>query len=217
MKTINGYCYVNGDVSSDISPKGSKRPIYERIRHGALAVSPNLYINGHHTGATSAFAFGGDGTAKASWGRHGLRFDATLPNTTAGRDVLKALTDGLRLGVSVEFTDAHHEIVDGLQELVSGTLAVISLTRPGMAYYSKGAVWLSDTRADTLPKDVQALRNHWLTAPVAPRNASKQSNDSGRFEQWLAFVRERGMTLADLQKEGFLDAIVAKARAAGLK
>jgi hypothetical protein len=61
---INGYAYVTDDISSDISPKGSKKPIYERIRHGALAVAPNFFVNGHHIGALSAFAFAHDGSAK---------------------------------------------------------------------------------------------------------------------------------------------------------
>jgi hypothetical protein len=217
---INGYAYVTDDISSDISPKGSKKPIYERIRHGALAVAPNLFVNCHHIDAISVFAFAYDGSLKAQWGRHGLRFEAALPDTFAGRDVLKALTDGLRLGVSVEFTDAQHEVVDGVHELVAGTLTGISLTRPKMAYYSKPAVLLADGDANTLPPDVQALRNHWLSdiAPRAQRKLPVNSHDDdSKFANWFKTIKRLGTTLAQLAKEGFRDDVIAKAKEAGLK
>jgi hypothetical protein len=223
---IQGYAYVKDDVSSDISPKGSKKPIYERIRHSALAISPELFINGHHIGALSAFAFAKDGSLKASWSTHGLKFEATLPNTFAGRDVRKALTDGLRLGVSIEFVDGQYETDnDGIQEIVAGTLMGISLTKPGFAYYAKPAVWLANAAPDTLPKDVQALRNHWLTAPAKPlklwsgtsKKQRSAAEEADRFAYWLARIREHGMTLADLVREGFRDDVIEQARAGGLK
>jgi hypothetical protein len=186
---IQGYAYVSGDVSSDISLKGSKKPIYECIRHGALAISPELFVNSHHIGLLSAFAFTRDGSAKASWDRHGLRFEAALPNTTAGRDVLTALTDGLRLGVSIEFADGQHEIAaDGVHELVSGNLKGISLTRPGFAYYSKPSVWLDNADLATLPADVRALRTKFLT-PAAPVKARNRARDRVFDGGWYRIVR----------------------------
>jgi hypothetical protein len=205
------------------APKGAKKPIHETIRHGALAISPDLFVNSHHTGALSAFAFARDGSPKASWDNHGLKFEASLPDTFAGRDVRNALMAGLRLGVSVEFADAQYETVDGVQEIVSGTLMGISLTRPGMAYYRQPCVWLADARADTLPKDVRALRNKWMApepAPMAfltPKEAAFARNEPKRFANWLAYVKERGCTAAKLLADGIRPDIIERARKAGLK
>jgi hypothetical protein len=227
VTTIQGFAYINGDVSSDISPKGSKKPIFERIRHSALSVSPELFINAHHVGAISAFAFAKDGSLKASWSTNGLKFSADLPDTRAGHDVRNALRAGLRLGVSIEFADAKRETgADGVQEIVAGTLMGISLTRPGMAYYSKPAVWLADAAPDTLPKDVQALRNKWLsdsrpaTVWSGGRSAAKQQSaaeEADRFAHWFNVIKEQGFTLARLAAEGFRDDVIEQARAAGLK
>jgi hypothetical protein len=56
----------------------------------------------------------------------------------------------------------------------------ISLTKPGFAHYAKGGCWLSDARADTLPKDVQALRGHWLIDSLPPAPVKAMANGRSR-------------------------------------
>jgi phage head maturation protease len=194
MSKICGYAIVNNDVSSDISPKNSKVPVYERIRANALTISPTLFINGHHADALTFFATARDGSLKASWDKHGLRFEATLPETWVGHDVRNALRAGLRLGVSVEMSDMQSETdTDGVREIVAGTLMGISLTRPGFAYYAKAGVWLDNVAPDTLPPDVRALRSKYLTPE--PKVAAPKAKAQGQgLHGWY---RGSGRVVAD--------------------
>jgi hypothetical protein len=162
IDTLRGFALAWNRRSRDLVRSGPPR--FEIIPPGVLTVSDSLYVDSHHCGAATTFAFSRpDRSARAWCDEYGLGFEASLPATMQGMDVHRALTAGLRLGVSVLLDDLRHRRGDrdDIDVVQGGVVRAISIMAPGRAFYADSCCWLASAPAATLPPDVEAARRRW--------------------------------------------------------
>lgn len=116
-RTVTGYAIVFNQESRVLVDKASRKSFVEKIEPRAVSVdflnAQDIKLNfNHDNGRLLARSLFGSGTLKFEIDDYGVRFEAELPNTTDGNDVLELIRRGDVWGCSFAFQYAKDGVTD---------------------------------------------------------------------------------------------------------
>ncbi len=91
-KRLVGYAAVFNSLSEDLG--GFREQIATGAFDNALAENPDVSVRVQHEGGITTVGRTTNGTLQLSTDAHGLFYEATPPDTQAGRDIMTLVSDG---------------------------------------------------------------------------------------------------------------------------